>query len=118
MKHFRKISTVLFGSILSLGLVTLASVSPVLALDLDSAKASGQVGEQTNGYLGSVAASPSADVIRLINDINQKRKNAYQDIARKNGTNLSDVEKLAAQKAIEKTATGHYVQVNGQWVKK
>ncbi len=114
MNKLNRISSYCIG----LFFLSICFVQPVFALELDSAKASGLVGEQTNGYLGAVSSTPSAEVQHLVNDINQKRKKAYQDIATKNGTKITDVEKLAAQKAIEKTAKGHYIQTNGQWVKK
>lgn len=88
------------------------------ALNLDEAKISGLVGEQTNGYLAAVIFQPTPEVLSLVNDINGKRKEAYQNIAQKNGTALAEVEKLAAEKAFEKTLSGHYLKVNGQWMKK
>jgi uncharacterized protein YdbL (DUF1318 family) len=89
------------------------------AISLDQAKANGLVGEQLNGYLGAIQSSPSSEVTDLIKDINGKRKAMYQDIAKKNGTPLAAVEKLAADKAIDKTAKGNYIQnSNGAWIKK
>jgi uncharacterized protein YdbL (DUF1318 family) len=94
------------------------TTSSAHALNLDEAKSSGLVGEQTNGYLAAVTSQPSPEVLSLVNDINGKRKEAYQNIAKKNGTALAEVEKLAAEKAIEKTLPGHYLKINGQWMKK
>lgn len=78
------------------------------ALDLQDAKAQGLVGEQLNGYLGAV--KPSAEVNALVADINARRKAMYQEIAQRNGTSVLAVEKLAGQKAIEKTLPGQYIQ--------
>ncbi len=96
---------------------------PVLAMDLQqamselgSAKTQGLVGEQPNGYLGVV--SPSAQAKEIADLINQARKAQYQKLAEKNGIQLSDVEAMAGQKAIEKTEAGHYIQLNGKWQKK
>ena len=90
---------------------------PVWALDLQGAKAQGLVGEQLNGYLGAV--KPSAAVNALVADINGKRKAMYQGIAKRNGTSIAAVEKLAGKKAIEKTAPGQYIQTpSGSWQKK
>ena len=55
---------------------------PALALDLNGAKASGQVGETHTGYLAAVKPSPEVDA--LVADINTKRKAQYQRIAEKN----------------------------------
>jgi uncharacterized protein YdbL (DUF1318 family) len=98
-------------------LISLFFVSISFALDLDTAKNSGLVGEKTDGYLGSV--TNSAEVNALVNDINQKRKIKYQEIAKTNGTDLKSVEMLAGKKAYENTKKGHYVLTDGNsWIKK
>jgi hypothetical protein len=86
------------------------------AIELDTAKEEGLVGEQQNGYLGAIVQS--SDVLLLINDINAKRKAKYQELATKNSITLEQVEILAAKKAYEKTESGHYLQVDGLWLKK
>lgn len=96
---------------------------PLLAMDLQqamsalsSAKTQGLVGEQPNGYLGVVGSSAQAKEIADL--INKARKAEYQKLAAKNGIQLSDVEAIAGQKAIEKTEAGQFIQLNGQWQKK
>lgn len=87
------------------------------ALDLDAAKGQGLVGEQPDGYLGVVKATP--DAVELVADINAKRRAAYERIATKNGITLDQVARLAGQKAIDKTPVGQYVKTpGGQWVAK
>lgn len=87
------------------------------ALGLDAAKGQGLVGEQPDGYLGVVKATPEA--VELASDVNQKRRAAYQRIAQQNGITLDQVGTLAGQKAIEKSPSGQYVKTpTGQWVKK
>ncbi|WJG10686.1 YdbL family protein [Aliiglaciecola sp. LCG003] len=88
----------------------------VLAVELSSAKQGGLVGEQDNGYLGVVVERP--DILALVNDINEKRKAKYEELARDNNITVAQVEKLAAKKAFEKTESGHYVKVDGKWLKK
>ena len=89
------------------------------ALSLDEAKSGGLVGEQPNGYLGAVSTNPSSDVQALIANINQQRKQRYQEIANRNHTSLLAVEILAGKTAIKKTESGHYIQLpSGQWTKK
>jgi uncharacterized protein YdbL (DUF1318 family) len=92
---------------------------PGWSLTLDEAKLQGLVGEKPNGYLGVVAPNASAEVQALTNDINQKRRQTYEDIARRNSTSLKNVEMLAGETAIKNTRPGHFVQLpSGQWVKK
>ena len=101
-----------------IGALLMAGAVSVFAMDLDQAKQQGLVGEQMNGYLGIVSGA-SAEVKALVSDINDKRKQNYQSIAKKNSLDLGTVEKLAGQKAIERTAPGNFVQSSsGSWVKK
>lgn len=86
------------------------------ALDLDDAKAAGLVGETPSGYLAPVSATPSDDVKALVKSTNKKRRQQYEKIAEKRDVPLKSVEKLAAIKAYEKTAPGHYIQgKSGDW---
>ena len=95
----------------------LATISPASALSLEEAKAKGLVGEKPNGYLGAVHPSVS-DVQALTNDVNQKRREAYEDIAKRHRTQLDAVETLAGEKAIQNTKPGHFVEGPSGWMKK
>ena len=89
------------------------------ALTLGEAKAQGLVGETRTGYLGIVSGKKSREVQALMKDVNQKRKQKYQGIAKRNGTSLQTVEDLAGKTAIKKTRSGHYIQLpSGKWTKK
>ena len=90
---------------------------PVFALSLEEAKTKGLVGEKNTGYLGAVnPANPEAQA--LAEEINKKRRQAYQDIARRDGASMGTVESLAGEKAIEKTKPGNYVEGPSGWMKK
>jgi uncharacterized protein YdbL (DUF1318 family) len=108
-----------WGNMIVLGAIvwSMAGGQPLLALTLEEAKTRGLVGEKSNGYLGVVAAG-NAEAQALANDINQKRRQAYQEIARRDGTNLRTVETLAGEKAIEKTKPGNMIEGPGGWIKK
>lgn len=92
-------------------------VSSAFALSLDDAKAKGLVGEKTNGYLGTVHPS-NAEAQALVEDVNRKRRQAYEDIAKRNGTSVQAVETLAGEKAIQNTRPGNFVEGPGGWIKK
>jgi hypothetical protein len=97
----------------------LCVVTPAAALDIKTAKEQGLVGEKLSGYIGAVSASPSSEVIKLVAEINKKRRAQYQSIAKKNGTKLLVVEELAAKKAFSKSPAGSYIQKpDGSWRKK
>lgn len=104
---------------LALGMVGLLFwIAPaVFAISLEEAKAKGLVGEKPNGYLGAVNAS-APEVQALTNEVNQKRRQAYEEIAKRNRTPLDAVEALAGEKAIQNTKPGHLVEGPGGWMKK
>ncbi len=89
---------------------------PAMALNLQSAKAQGLVGETATGYLAPVKATPEAQ--QLVAAINAKRKQVYSQISQRNKTPLHAVEQLAGKKAIAKTPAGQFVNINGSWRKK
>lgn len=100
--------------------ISLLAVSVAVAgSPLTQPKADGLIGEQANGYLGLVSQSAPANIKKLVNDTNSKRKAGYQKIAAKQGTSLSEVEKVGGMTAIEKTLRGNYIRdTNGVWRKK
>jgi len=107
----KKINIILIGLLASLFISNVA-----LALSLNDAKQQGLVGEQVTGYLGTVKATSATTA--LVNDVNTKRKAKYKEIAKRNGTGLASVEKLAGKKAIEKTPSGQFINLGGGWRKK
>ena len=88
------------------------------ALDLDSARELGLVGERLDGYVGMIDSS-SADAAALVAEINQQRRVHYQDIANKQNTPLANIEKIAGEKLTGKArGQGFYYQsANGAWAR-
>ena len=114
-KWIRRFFVTLFISLLTISAAAMAAnESP-----LTQPKAEGLIGEQADGYVGFVTQNVPADVRRLVDDVNAKRRAGYQQIAAKQGTPLSEVEKVGGKTAIEKTLRGNYVRdLNGNWYKK
>ncbi len=106
--------------LVSLGLVIgIGLATPAMALGVSDAKSSGLVGEQTNGYLGSVSGTPSAEVKTLISSTNNKRRNVYHDRAKKAGVSLQVMEQRIGQRLIQKAPAGQYFKSSGgHWQKK
>ena len=103
---------------LLLGFVLLLPLTG-FAITIDEAKAGGLVGEDASGYLAAVADPPNAEVAALVTEVNEKRRAEYTRIAAKNGIDVVQVEQLAGKKAIERTASGHYVRLAGEdWRRK
>ena len=100
-------------------LVSMMAVSVAVASALSQPKADGLIGEQANGYIGLVREDIPADIKKLVDETNAKRKAGYQKIAQKQGIALSEVEKVGGNTAYEKTLKGNYYQdASGVWRKK
>ena len=95
------------------GLAAIALVAPASAQQRDpayaAARASGQVGEKVDGYLGFPSA-PSAETRRLADDINIKRKAVYAERAQANGVTIEEYAFTAGCEAIGRTAPGEKYQ--------
>ncbi|MCV6587979.1 MAG: YdbL family protein [Marinobacterium sp.] len=88
----------------------------VWALSLNDAKARGLVGERSNGYLGIVVSQPDQAIRVLVEDINRKRRTAYQSKARKAGVDLKVIELRVGERLHQRALPGHYVQDGqGRW---
>ncbi|WXL27454.1 YdbL family protein [Ectopseudomonas mendocina] len=114
MKTFQRIASLALLLALSLPAAALTLNDAMSALS--DAKASGQLGEQPNGYLGVV--KPGGQAAEIAKLINEARRAEYQKLAAQNGIKLTDVEAIAGQKAIDKTPAGQYIQSQGQWQRK
>jgi hypothetical protein len=102
---------------ISLVLVASSLAFSVWAMSLEQAKKQGLVGELPNGYLGAVVSNN--DVNSLVDKVNKRRKDIYLKLARKNNLTMEQVTKLAGEKALAKTKSGHLIKsVAGKWVKK
>ena len=88
----------------------------VQAASLEGLKESGALGERPDGYVGVVVWSAAAQ--QVAEEVNDKRKRRYRQIAQSNGIALSDVERLAGAKAVQKTRPGHHIMRDGRWVRK
>lgn len=89
------------------------------ALTLQEAKEQGLVGEQRDGYVGLVVSRVPADVQALVRQVNEQRRQRYEQIARDNGITMAQVTSLAYEQAVQATQPGHYIQLpNGDWVRK
>jgi len=115
MKRKNWITNVFLALLISMMAVSIASA----ASPLTQPKADGLIGEQANGYIGLVQQNVPADIKKLVNDVNAKRRAGYQQIAKKEGTSLAEVERVGGNTAIGKTLKGNYIRdASGVWRKK
>ena len=105
-----------------IGLAAVLGTTTAYAMIQDASgqlRASGQVGEQADGYLGLVG-SASADVRAQVDAVNIKRRAYYTDLAAKRG---AKIEEVAATTACElfrtKIAAGQFYRgTDGAWQKR
>ena len=114
MKRLMQLGAVILA--LSLALPAFAMGLDEAKQKLESAKQQGVVGETPTGYLDVVKAGGEAR--EVVEAINSTRRDEYTRIAEKHNIPVTQVETVAGKKAIEKTPSGQFVLINGQWVKK
>lgn len=81
-------------------IISLAVAAPAYALDLHSARASGAVVEQSNGYIKVGKSSPEVEA--LVAEVNAKRRAEYERIAKEKGSSVDAVAAVAAQEIAKK----------------
>lgn len=97
----------------------LLSIPAAFAQTLDEAKASGLIGEKSDGYIGLVQGTAPAAVEQLVENVNRQRRERYEQIASENGITISQVAQLAYARAVEATRSGNYIEDStGRWVRK
>lgn len=97
--------------------LTLMASFPAFAIDLQSARASGSVGETVKGYIAAV--KPSAEVDALVAEVNAKRRQEYNRISAANGQSLDVVGRIAAEQIINSLSAGSlYQAADGSWKKR
>lgn len=95
--------TKLFYSCIVLA-IALIFAAPVMALDLQQARAQGIIAEQPNGYVKVIKESPEAT--QLVNEVNAARTQEYQRISKEKGQPIDVVAKIAAEEIAKKLNAG------------
>lgn len=107
----------LAGGLLAAAVLALTTTAAMAQRDpaYESARKSGQVGEQTDGYLG-IIGSPTAAVRDMVRDINIKRKAAYTERASATGSTVEQFAFTSGCNLISKTQPGEKYQApDGSW---
>jgi len=80
-----------------------------------AARASGEVGERMDGYLGAVG-TPTPEIKKLVADINIRRKQVYFEQAQEEKVTAEQYAFSAGCKAIDRTVPGEKYQApDGSW---
>ena len=111
-----KIKSLLGGLLLALAMVFAA---PAMADSLDDARAAGLVGERPDGLVAPVSPNAPANVLSLVQSVNAKRLEKYQQISAEKGVPVEQVGAITAEKIIAKLPAGaYYMNSSGAWVTK
>lgn len=104
-------------AILAFGVVAVPSASAIEP-EIAAAIESGEVGERIDGYLG-VIGSADAAIVRKVQEINNKRRAHYEQVAADTGTTIEQVARVTGEKLIAKSPAGSMIMdASGQWVTK
>ncbi|MCB2075589.1 MAG: YdbL family protein [Novosphingobium sp.] len=97
------------------GAIALAAAGAAIAADYNSAKAAGQIGEKMDGYV-AVVGSGSAELRKIVDDINIKRKAVYAEKAQAQHATVEEYAFTSGCLLIAKTKPGEKYQApDGSW---
>jgi len=111
-----KIKSLLGGLLMALAMVFAA---PAMADALDDARAAGLVGERPDGLVAPVSPNAPGNILSLVQSVNAKRMEKYQQISAEKGVPVEQVGAITGEKIISKLKAGwYYMDSSGNWVQK
>jgi uncharacterized protein YdbL (DUF1318 family) len=102
-------------------IVALAALLPLASASaqdsaLAAAKAQGLVGEQPDGLIGAVSASPTAEIRALVERINRERMQLYAQVAQRNNATVPATQQVFGERLIRETPAGQFYRDGaGRW---
>lgn len=109
------------GPVAALSIIPAAATAQSAAAKaaVDAAKARGDIGEQSDGYLGLVKGSADAATTAAMQEINAGRMAAYREAAGKTQVTVDAAAGATATQLIGRVPAGQfYKDASGKWVKK
>lgn len=103
--------------IAAISLMTATAAVPALALDLETARAKGAVGEMDNGFL-AIPPGAGNEAQALVSTVNNQRRAEYAKVAAQNNITPEVVGSMMFEKIYKRLPSGVWVQVQGKWTKK
>jgi uncharacterized protein YdbL (DUF1318 family) len=102
-----------------LALGSLSVTAPAAGQDpatIISARRAGLIGERFDGYVGLVAANPSAELRRQVGAINIRRRSLYSNLAARRGVSPEEVGITTACSLLRRLSVGEYYLLGqGGW---
>jgi len=120
MFFYRYIAAVLAAAAAALVITALSQSATAQGAEIEAAKSAGVVGERIDGYLGIVEnGAVGASLRRRLNEINARRRAAYDEVAVEAGATVAQVARVTGEKQIERVPSGQfYMDESGRWVRK
>lgn len=86
---------------------------------IEAARANGVIGERIDGYLG-VVTSADAEIVRKVQDINNRRRAVYERTASETGATVQQVARVAGERLIaDRVQPGeYYMDGSAAWKRK
>lgn len=111
--------TLILGLVLVFGGITATQAFAQGDPQIQTARSAGVIGERIDGYLG-VVGSADAEVVRKVQDINNRRRALYEKTAAETGTTVQQVARIAGEKQLaERVQPGEfYMDESGSWKQK
>jgi uncharacterized protein YdbL (DUF1318 family) len=83
---------------------------------IETARAEGVIGERIDGYLG-IVSSADAEIVRKVQDINNRRRALYEQTSRETGATVQQVARIAGEKQLaDRVRPGEfYMDESGVW---
>lgn len=100
---------------------TTGTTTPAIAADmtLQEARQQGILGERYDGTVAPVNPPVKPSIREMVERINKGRARIYKQTARKQGTDLEKVKRVAGQKIINALPPGsYYLTPSGKWERK
>lgn len=110
-------ATAFFRTLFVVCALLATSLTTAFALDLETARAKGLIGEVDNGYI-AIPPGASAEAKELVAAVNQQRKGVYTEIAARNGISVEATGQRTFEKRYPEFPAGTWVQMKGTWLKK
>jgi uncharacterized protein YdbL (DUF1318 family) len=101
-------------------LLSLLMTTSVFAIDFQTARSKGIIGELPTGYVAVVKGEANEEIALIIKTINEKRTAKFQEISTKTGADsVGSVGVMVHKKILKSLAEGiFYKNESGSWVRK
>ena len=114
MRHLHVVA-----AFLALVAIVALAAPPAVAASLDQYRAQGVIAERYDGLVEVRTSDAPAEARRLVEQVNQKRRQIYQSRASEQGVSAEQVGRVYATQIMEKAPAGTYFkQPNGSYVRK